>query len=114
MADRSTRGHEYAGRENGLMVIASPKAIRDLGAKLSSFDASSSQAQETNWPREIARANLGPEAEPYSLSFHRESEREVPPRNVPRNTRAFWLLAAMAPLALVGIIAIAKWVAGAF
>ena len=64
--------HMYSGKENGLMVIGSPAAMRTLGQQLVAATENPAPASE-NWPQEIASPHIvGPysDAGDFKLSFH--------------------------------------------
>jgi hypothetical protein len=109
------RGHEYSGREKGLMVIASPEALRALAREIEAgLEKPPPSDTDFGWPHVVAQVNLGAGTSSYPLSFHVESPREIPKTNVPRGNLAFWAFVIMVPFAFVGLGALYVWIKGAF
>jgi hypothetical protein len=107
------RAHHYSGRENGLMVMASATALRELGARLTKFEESA-PTDRPNWSAEVTSINVGSAERPFALSFHVEHSSGCPPSNVPAQPKSTWLLGVVALLAVIGMGTVAKWVIGAF
>jgi len=108
--DIKFRGHEYSGRENGLMIIGSDLAIQELVTQLNG----NVKTKDTNWPHLLTSINLGTESNPYTLSFHLENDPDIPPTNIPRSTKSFSALLILVPFATLGVWSVVKWVMHAF
>jgi hypothetical protein len=107
------RAHQYSGREEGLMVMASPTALRELGTRLTKFEEAG-LTDRPDWPSEVASINVGSTERPFALSFHVEHSSGRPRSNVPAQPKSVLLLGVGALLAVIGFGTVAKWVIGAF
>ena len=63
--------------------------------------------------REVASLDLSTGSEDFVVSLHIDDPSQ-PSTNVPRDNRAFWVLLAMLPFAIIGLISVFKWAASAF
>ena len=99
------RAHEYSGRENGLMVIATSAQLQQLSDLLKA----PINSETTEWPMHVTSINIGSESNPYILSFHIENNSDKPLSNMPRGYRTLWPLTLLLPFAIIGVIAIINW-----
>jgi hypothetical protein len=105
--------HAYAGRENGLMIIGSTAALRELGQELQGVANFESPASPANWPREVAVLNgESPylDRPDYRVSFH--VQHEPLPAALRRKSRqglSTVVVVAVVLLALVGVVSLVQW-----
>jgi hypothetical protein len=92
------------------MIIGSANALRLIATQLNANLAGSDDIETRDWPREIARINIGTPEDAYPVSFHLETQRGKPASNVPRSAAAFWVLLGMLPFALIGLLTVAGWI----
>ena len=104
--------HAYSGKENGLMVVGSPSAMRALGQQLVTA-ADDSTAVTERWPKEIASPSfVGPyrDVPDFQLSFHLKGTApldEIAPLRR-RNVRAPVFL-AVAACTIIGAVTAWRW-----
>ena len=106
------RGHHYAGRENGLMIIAPASALRELASQTARELAEGPDIETREWPCKVGELILKGRGGgmPYAVSFHVETTSGKPSTNMPKSGSLFWTLAALSILACVGVLAIVRWV----
>jgi hypothetical protein len=108
------RAHIYGGRERGLMVIGSSPALRSLAEQILAGVSGAKDVETEAWPRQVASISIPSapsEQNPYIVSFHVETNSGLPPTNVERNAKPFYLSVVLYGFALVGAITIFRWVA---
>jgi hypothetical protein len=105
--------HAYSGRENGLMIIGTPAAIKSLGQRL--VEASNPEAitEATSWPRAIVAPDVvGPykDVRGFGLSFHLQGAEPLD-KVAPFTRRRLWLplFVLVALLAIVGLVTVWHW-----
>ena len=106
------RAHIYGSRnEEGIMLIGSSGEMRALAERLVQGALRVEAQEDEEWPPEIAQCGVN--GTPFKVSFHLEGTLGVPPTNVvPRTSTVLWFW-GLVPLAVVGLIAIARLVANA-
>ena len=106
------RAHIYGSRnEEGIMLIGSAVEMRALAERLGQGLSRIGVQAAEEWPTEIAECPI--EGTPFKVSFHLDGALGVPPTNVvPRTPTIIWFW-ALVPLSIVGLVAIARWVAHA-
>lgn len=105
--------HAYTGRENGLMIVGSPREIRALAQQLLTA-ADDFVVTNEKWPVQIAAPQTtGPyrDVQGYTLSFHLSETvrlQETLPfgrRNMPAPVTI-----AIGICAIAGILSIGRWI----
>jgi len=103
----------YSGRENGLMIIGTPAAMKSLGQRL--IEASNPEAitEATSWPRAIVAPDVvGPykDVPEFGLSFHLQGAEPLE-KVAPFTRRNLWppLFVLVALLTIVGLVTVWHW-----
>jgi|SRR4051812_34061942 hypothetical protein len=105
--------HAYSGRENGLMIIGTPAALKNLGQRL--VEASNPEAitEATSWPRAIVAPDVvGPykDVSAFGLSFHLQGTEPLE-KVAPFTRRTVWspLFVLVTLFAIVGLVTVWRW-----
>lgn len=106
------RIHQYFGKENGIMVIGSASALNELGKELVAATDGQPETVDDRWPKLAASRDLGGGDGPDSyLSFHVETSKgNIPPTSKESEVAKTVIFV----LAIVGVIAIIKWIVAFF
>ena len=107
------RAHWYRGRENGLMLIASPEELQSLAGRLAAGPSLSGASQA--WPPLVAEWALSSGSKDnFKVSIHLEGSSGQPPSNARSGPGEVYLYAAMAVLAAIGVCTLAYLILRAF